>query len=85
MFVWNDFSAVALDSVERSSTRDEELRSVLTQRFAPAEATNEVGQPLPGSAVICQHPDIPNYNIFGFVRRIRSPFRGGNRYANGFI
>lgn len=68
MFSWNEFSTAAL-AMEGLGTNDAELRSILRQPHPPAEATNEFGQPICGSAVIRQHPDVPNYKRIIQVRK----------------
>ena len=81
MFDWNTFSAAAVARLESESFNDDELRSILALSHPPAEATDEVGRPLIGSAVIHQHPDIQNFRRIIGIRKQIAEEKGARDYV----
>jgi hypothetical protein len=87
MFSWSDFSAAAIVTGGLAA-EDRELRSILSQPHPPAVVTNDIGQPSPGSVVICQHTDIPNYKrMIGIRRQIAAEkhYRNYVSYADSVL
>ena len=54
---------------EAVSCMDVELHRMLIQPVPPARQTDEIGRPLPGSSLINEHPDLPNYRRVADIRR----------------
>ncbi|MDD5139599.1 MAG: hypothetical protein PHY43_04975 [Verrucomicrobiales bacterium] len=59
---------------------DEELHRMLSLPTPPPRHTDEFGTPLPGSSLILDHPDLPNYRRCSDIRR-----RGADDPALGYL
>ena len=60
MFSWDSFRAIAAHVVEDKCGIDAELKAILSSSTPPPREVDGIGCPLPGSALIIQHPDPGN-------------------------
>jgi hypothetical protein len=67
MIAWPIFGKLALSVVEAGT--DDDLREILTDASQPPRVVDDVGRPLPNSALINQHPDPNNYSRIIKIRR----------------
>ncbi len=66
---WPEFCRLARSLPEVEACDDAELHRMLCQPSPPASYTDEIGRPLPGSSLISDHPDLPNYRRCSDIRR----------------
>jgi hypothetical protein len=60
-FDWLEFCRLVRHLPEVVSCDDEGLHRMLVQPVPPSRHTDDIGRPLPGSSLITEHPDLPNY------------------------
>jgi len=67
-FDWPEFCATLRSSADYLACDDTELRAMLARPTPPLEHTDEIGRPLPGSSLVSEHPDLPNYRRVAAIR-----------------
>src|ERR1043166_2579948 len=65
---WQHFSVKLRELPNCKNLNDQELQSMLLRATPPPENTDEIGTPLPGSSLISEHPDLPNYKRIEAIR-----------------
>ena len=79
-FDWSEFCKLVSSLPEVAACEDVELHRMLSQSSPPARHTDELGCPLPGSSLISDHQDLPNYRRCSDIRR-----RGADKPALDYL
>ncbi len=77
---WPEFCRMARKLPEVAACVDAELHRILSMPTPPPRHTDEFGAPLPGSSLILDHPDLPNYRRSSDIRR-----RGADEPALSYL
>jgi hypothetical protein len=65
---WQEFCSLVRSLPEVAACDDAELHKMLFRVIAPSLRTDEFGRPLPGSSLMSEHPDLPNFRRVAEIR-----------------